>query len=96
MRLFKPAELLAMRAVGEEADGIVFDGAHDQRVNAVEKIVGGVECSDNSLEDMDSFSAQGQEARFAGCSRCGCAFDLHVTESVIAEARMPLLLPRRL
>ena len=31
MRLFKPAQLFAMRAIGEEAHGVVLNGAQNQR-----------------------------------------------------------------
>ncbi len=35
VRFFKPAQLLAMRAIGKQAHRIVLDGVQNQRVNAI-------------------------------------------------------------
>ena len=85
MCLFKPAKFFAMRAIGKKAHRVVFHGAQNQHVDAIEHLVGRREVSYLLRRRMHRFSAQAHHARAAFRS----ALHLNVAESVIAEARMP-------
>ena len=83
MRLFKPAQFFAMRAIGKQAHRVVLNGAQNQQMNAIEHLVRRCECAYRLRSAVYRLPAQAHYAR--PCR----ALHLNVTESVVAESRMP-------
>jgi hypothetical protein len=39
MRFFKPTQLFAVRTVRKKAHSVVFNGAHNQKMDAIEEVI---------------------------------------------------------
>jgi len=81
--LLEPPQLLAVRAVRENALHVAQDGGVDEPVNAVEEVAGAGEFAGHRRGGMDEQAFQGGDARLAG------DFHLDVAEAVVAESRAP-------
>ena len=97
VRNLQPAELLAVRAVGEHALQVAVDRRLDQAVDAVQQRIGALEAADRLGGIVNELAAEVEHAgkqqprlRLAVGNR---PFHLHVAKAVIGEAGRPGLRP---
>ena len=95
VRNLQPAELLAVRAVGEHALQVAADRRLDQLVDAVQQRIGAREAAGRLGGIVNELAAQvehpGNRRRRLGLAVGNGPFDLHVAKAVIGEAGRPCL-----
>ena len=88
---FEPAELFAMRAVGQHALKVAADAPIDQAVDLVEQLVGTGEAAGTfgGASRELTFELDDHRATIGRLALGHRAFDLKIAESIVAEQGMP-------